>query len=81
MSIRTPVTEQLGIPHPILLAPMDVVADARLTTAVSAAGGLVDQVARIVAQQMALQTRQPFTVDNRGLPPSSSVSTMNSPRP
>lgn len=40
MSIRTALTERLGIPHPILLAPMDVVADARLTAAVSAAGGL-----------------------------------------
>lgn len=34
------MTKQLGISHPILLAPMDVVADARLTAAVSAAGGL-----------------------------------------
>src|SRR2546430_8165015 len=38
--IRTLLTERLGISHPILLAPMDVVADARLTSAVSAAGGL-----------------------------------------
>ena len=38
--IRTPLTKRLGIVHPILLAPMDVVADARLTAAVSAAGGL-----------------------------------------
>jgi NAD(P)H-dependent flavin oxidoreductase YrpB (nitropropane dioxygenase family) len=40
MSIRTPLTNLLGISHPILLAPMDLVADARLTGAVSAAGGL-----------------------------------------
>src|SRR6185295_8428899 len=40
MPIETPLTKQLGITHPILLAPMDVVADARLTSAVSAAGGL-----------------------------------------
>ena len=40
MSIITPLTERLGIRHPILLAPMDVVADARLAAAVSAAGGL-----------------------------------------
>src|SRR4030095_7489389 len=39
MSMRTPLTKRLGIAHPILLAPMDVVADARLTAAVSAAGG------------------------------------------
>ncbi len=40
MSIRTSLTKRLGIAHPILLAPMDVVADARLTAAVSTAGGL-----------------------------------------
>jgi nitronate monooxygenase len=40
MSIRTSLTKRLGISHPILLAPMDVVSDARLTAAVSAAGGL-----------------------------------------
>ena len=40
MSIRTRLTEALGIAHPVLLAPMDGLADARLTAAVSAAGGL-----------------------------------------
>lgn len=39
MSIRTLLTERLGIAHPVLLAPMDGVADAQLTAAVSAAGG------------------------------------------
>ena len=39
MSITTTVTQLLSIEHPILLAPMDRVADARLTAAVSAAGG------------------------------------------
>lgn len=39
MSISTPLTSVLGIRHPILLAPMDVIAGARLTTAVSKAGG------------------------------------------
>jgi nitronate monooxygenase len=39
MSISTPLTARLGIQHPILSAPMDVIAGARLTTAVSAAGG------------------------------------------
>ncbi|MDM0115834.1 nitronate monooxygenase [Variovorax sp. J22R133] len=38
--LETPLTKRLGIAHPILLAPMDVVADANLTAAVSAAGGL-----------------------------------------
>src|SRR5258708_11002157 len=39
MSISTPLTALLGIRHPILLAPMDVVSGARLTAAVSNAGG------------------------------------------
>jgi len=40
MSIQTALTKRLGIRHPVLLAPMDVVADATLASAVSAAGGL-----------------------------------------
>jgi nitronate monooxygenase len=39
MPIDTPLTVLLGIRHPILLAPMDLVAGARLTAAVSDAGG------------------------------------------
>ena len=39
MSISTPLSARLGVKHPILLAPMDVIAGARLTAAVSAAGG------------------------------------------
>jgi len=39
MPIDTPLTALLGIRHPILSAPMDVVAGARLVSAVSAAGG------------------------------------------
>ena len=39
MAISTPLTARLGIRHPILSAPMDVIAGARLTRAVSAAGG------------------------------------------
>jgi nitronate monooxygenase len=39
MSIATPLTVLLGIQHPILLAPIDVIAGARLTAAVSSAGG------------------------------------------
>jgi nitronate monooxygenase len=39
MPISTPLTVRLGIQHPILLAPMDFIAGARLTSAVSAAGG------------------------------------------
>jgi nitronate monooxygenase len=40
MALPTSLTQRLDIRHPVLLAPMDVVADARLTAAVSAAGGL-----------------------------------------
>src|SRR5689334_23732715 len=40
MAITTPLTTLLGIEHPILLAPMAVLAGARLTMAVSSAGGL-----------------------------------------
>jgi nitronate monooxygenase len=39
MPISTPLTARLGIQHPILSAPMDVIAGARLIAAVSAAGG------------------------------------------
>jgi nitronate monooxygenase len=40
MPITTPLTALLGIKHPVLLAPMDIIAGARLTMAVSSAGGL-----------------------------------------
>lgn len=39
MTISTPLTLRLGIRHPILSAPMDGIAGARLTAAVSTAGG------------------------------------------
>src|SRR6516164_3005775 len=39
MPLTTPLTRTLGVQHPILLAPMDVVAGARLVRAVSNAGG------------------------------------------
>ena len=39
MPITTPLTSLLGITDPILSAPMDVIAGARLTAAVSGAGG------------------------------------------
>ena len=39
MTIATSLTRRLGIEHPVLLAPMDLVADAALTAAVSRAGG------------------------------------------
>ena len=40
MPMKTALTQRRAITHPVLLAPMDLVADARLTAAVSAAGGL-----------------------------------------
>ena len=39
MPIQTALTQLLQITHPVLLAPMDVVADAKLAAAVSGAGG------------------------------------------
>ncbi|OAE97488.1 2-nitropropane dioxygenase [Bradyrhizobium centrolobii] len=39
MPIATPLTELLGIKHPILSAPMDTIAGSRLTRVVSNAGG------------------------------------------
>ncbi len=40
MSIPTRLTKRLGITHPVLSAPMDVIAGGKLAAAVSAAGGL-----------------------------------------
>jgi nitronate monooxygenase len=40
MTLSSRLTERLGIEHPVLLAPMDLVSDGRLAAAVSAAGGL-----------------------------------------
>jgi nitronate monooxygenase len=40
MRLQTRLTEKLGIRHPILLAPMGVIAGGRLAAAVSEAGGL-----------------------------------------
>lgn len=40
MRITTQLTEQLGLRHPIVLAPMDLVSGGRLAKAVSEAGGL-----------------------------------------
>ena len=40
MRLQTRLTKRLGIPHPILLAPMAVMSGGRLSAAVSNAGGL-----------------------------------------
>jgi nitronate monooxygenase len=40
MTLRTRLTEKLGIKHPVLLAPMGNIAGGRLAAAVSEAGGL-----------------------------------------
>lgn len=40
MPLRNRITELLGIEHPILLAPMDIVSGGKLAAAVSRAGGL-----------------------------------------
>src|SRR5882762_5082396 len=39
MAISTRLTERLGVKHPVMLAPMDVVADGKLAATVSEAGG------------------------------------------
>src|SRR5271154_6898883 len=39
MTISTRLTVLLGVRHPVLLAPMDIVADGKLAAAVSGAGG------------------------------------------
>jgi len=40
MTLKTKLTDRLGIRHPVLLAPMDLVAGGRLAAVVSDAGGL-----------------------------------------
>jgi nitronate monooxygenase len=40
MPLKTRLTERFGIEHPILLAPMGMIAGGRLAAAVSNAGGL-----------------------------------------
>jgi nitronate monooxygenase len=40
MAISTRLTERLGITHPVISAPMDVIAGGKLAAAVSGAGGL-----------------------------------------
>src|SRR5258706_16042477 len=39
MAISTRLTERLGVKHPVMLAPMDLVADGKLAATVSRAGG------------------------------------------
>ncbi|MBX9846886.1 MAG: nitronate monooxygenase [Xanthobacteraceae bacterium] len=39
MAIATRLTERLGVTHPVMLAPMDLVADGKLAAAVTRAGG------------------------------------------
>src|SRR5271170_3292706 len=40
MAIHNRLTQTLGIEHPILLAPMDIISGGKLAAAVSQAGGL-----------------------------------------
>ena len=39
MAIATRLTERLGVKHPVMLAPMDLVADGKLAATVTRAGG------------------------------------------
>jgi nitronate monooxygenase len=68
MAFANALTRALGIAHPILLAPMDLVSGARLTAAVSQAGGFgilgggygdKDWLTRELASLRELLARQP----------------------
>lgn len=73
MQIKTEITDRLGVRHPILLAPMDLVASARLTAAVSLAGGFgilgggfgdrpwLEREIKLLTQLVA-KTRSPFGI-------------------
>lgn len=68
MPIVTPLTELLGIRHPILSAPMDTIAGSRLTRAVSEAGGFgilgggYGDRARLQAEAAELKGFAPFGI-------------------
>src|SRR5258707_2160943 len=68
MPITTPLTELLGIRHPILSAPMDTIGGSRLTRAVSEAGGFgilgggYGDQARLEAETKALRGFAPFGI-------------------
>src|SRR6478609_8896488 len=68
MPITTPLTELLGIRHPILSAPMDTIAGTRLTRAVSEAGGFgilgggYGDRARLQAEATELKGFAPFGI-------------------
>jgi len=68
MPITTPLTQLLGIKHPILLAPMDTIAGSRLTRAVSEAGGFgilgggYGEKARLEAETSQLSGFAPFGI-------------------
>src|SRR3569832_447082 len=66
--IVTPLTQQLGIRHPIMLAPMDTIAGSRLVRAVSEAGGFgilgggYGDRARLEAETKRLSGYAPFGI-------------------
>src|SRR5689334_11322268 len=68
MPIATPLTQLLGIRHPILLAPMDTIAGSRLVRAVSEAGGFgilgggYGDRARLEAEARELKGLTPFGI-------------------
>ncbi|OKO80046.1 nitronate monooxygenase [Bradyrhizobium sp. AS23.2] len=68
MPIATPLTQLLGIRHPILLAPMDTIAGSRLVRAVSEAGGFgilgggYGDRARLEAETRELKGFAPFGI-------------------
>jgi nitronate monooxygenase len=68
MSITTPLTDLLGIRHPVMSAPMDTIAGSRLTRAVSDAGGFgilgggYGDRARLEAETRELKGFAPFGI-------------------
>jgi nitronate monooxygenase len=68
MPIATPLTQLLGIRHPILLAPMDTIAGSKLVRAVSEAGGFgilgggYGDRARLEADKTKLRGFAPFGI-------------------
>ncbi|MCB0942073.1 MAG: nitronate monooxygenase, partial [Mycobacterium sp.] len=73
MRLRTPLTELVGIEHPVVQTGMGWVAGARLTAATSAAGGLgilaaatmtVDQLQAQI-EEVKARTSNPFGVNLR----------------
>ena len=86
--IRTPLTDLLGIRHPIVATGMGYVSGARLTAATSAAGGLgiiasatmSHEALRSVIKEVKERTDAPFGVNLRSDAPDAAERAGPSPR-